>query len=328
MSLVSSTTANGGGGSSTELKFKERSTHKALRNLKKEDIAIKTLGKEQNPTEVVNNLNVNPHVTNICKQKLCIDEEGKSKYEKNKFLIDLKQSLLSWFELQLSNEIPVDEEHMRVKAEEIASSLNNKKFKCTDIWLLDFRITNNIIAYRSTASTDKSGQLLIDWLKKYDKEIDNNNIYIGGTCGLWHSMDLDRYSKAISQQQFLEYINLMSLAWHCMYDIPIKVEDNSILDRYVYCDEDLQSICPDFRDVTVPFTPNVLHMLDGSTDPKSPMAIEVFQAMKKLVRYLQSESAPTTSIESAKILEDNLEYGALLEIQQKIQNDNIIENTD
>lgn len=100
--------------------------------------------------------------------------------------------------------------------------------------------------------------------------------------------------------------------WCRMFNIPINLElyTNSV-DEFVYCDRHLQSINieeKEFDYVPVGFVP------EKNTTP-SASGIEAYQAMKRLLSYIQGECARTTTIQSAKILENHLECGAITEIK-------------
>lgn len=158
------------------------------------------------------------------------------------------------------------------------------------------------------------------------------------------------------QLSLLDCINMMSMAWFCvsnryinqlffppedgslyferndyssgdhslsqwckMFNIPFNFElYSNLLDKYVSCDKSLK--CLNLVQ-TNDSTQNITELLSQNKS-QSASGIEAYQAMKRLVSYLQGESANPSEMASAKCLESHTEFGALLEIHQFVASNN------
>lgn len=90
----------------------------------------------------------------------------------------------------------------------------------------------------------------------------------------------------------------------------------SSLDKYVFCDKKLSCIyCGPEKSMEAV---EVLNERESQTTS----GMEAYQAMRRLVSYLQSESAGESIIKYAKYLENHTEYGALLQMHQIISSTN------
>lgn len=107
-----------------------------------------------------------------------------------------------------------------------------------------------------------------------------------------------------------------SLAHWCkLNEIPIEVDlCSDSIEKYVYCDSVLPCCNWTITNRGSPFINEML--LQRNNTPTS--SVEAFQAMKRLVSYLQSEGAGLHVIKHAKCLEDHLEYGALFHMHEII----------
>lgn len=158
------------------------------------------------------------------------------------------------------------------------------------------------------------------------------------------------YGKLSTQFTLLDFIDMMSLAWHCVspqyinhlflppeegsfyfnnyddhlcnlslsqwcqtYNIPVNLEVYSnLLDDFVHCDCNIKCF---FRDQSDSSSMNVSeHLLQKDTKPLS--SVEAYQAVKRLVTYLQGENAGPTVINSAKFLECHMENEVVTEIHE------------
>lgn len=112
-----------------------------------------------------------------------------------------------------------------------------------------------------------------------------------------------------------DYAENRSLSHWCrMFNIPIDLEfySNSV-DQFVYCDKNLQSLNLERKDPK-----NFPRRFTSENETQPSSGIEAYQAMKRLVSYIQGECARTSTIKSAKILENHLECGAISEIKDII----------
>lgn len=182
------------------------------------------------------------------------------------------------------------------------------------------------------------------------------------TCFKYHYRRLQimqTFSFNRNEPELLDYIRLLSLAWHsvssetlqhifhpringCLYfqqakcfvdneenegfklsewcsthAIPLQFENN-MLDKFMMCDKHVASLDEKQNGPGFSGQLNTFISEEGTHSPTS--AIDAFQAMKRLVRYLQCEKATESTINSGKNLEDLLEYNACIEIQQNIAN--------
>lgn len=106
--------------------------------------------------------------------------------------------------------------------------------------------------------------------------------------------------------------------WCKMYNIPLSSEHcQSSLDKYIYCDKELPCIFCGQLDESMQPTEVLSQKVCQSTS-----GMEAYQAMKRIVSYLQGEGAGSSIMKYAKYLENHLEYGALLQMHQIIASTN------
>ncbi|CAG4971490.1 unnamed protein product [Parnassius apollo] len=116
--------------------------------------------------------------------------------------------------------------------------------------------------------------------------------------------------------------NQSLLQWCKLHNIPCDlVMYSDDLDNFIQCDKNLPIMC---TNVTNDLNLNVNDTLLGN-DVVPSSGVQAYQAIKRLITYLQSQNAKKSVVNSAKILEDHLEYGALQEIQQVMATNNIPE---
>lgn len=171
---------------------------------------------------------------------------------------------------------------------------------------------------------------------------------------------MQTFSFRKNEVDFMEYIRMLSLSWHnvsmgtiynifhprysgCYYfnnlqkhnleneendkfslsewctthGIPLKLEDG-VLDHFIACDN---SICSLDCLLDKPNYVNLNEWLAQGDTCTSTSAIDTFQAAKRLLRYIQSESGSLEILNSAKFLEDQFEVEACMEVQQNIDMD-------
>ncbi|XP_047019273.1 tigger transposable element-derived protein 6-like [Helicoverpa zea] len=106
--------------------------------------------------------------------------------------------------------------------------------------------------------------------------------------------------------------------WCKIYNVPMNLENCSeTLDKYIFCDSKLPCFYCGHLDESMPATEVLTQKVCHSTS-----GMEAYQAMKRIVSYLQAESAGTSIMKYAKYLENHLEYGALLQMHQIIASSN------
>lgn len=106
--------------------------------------------------------------------------------------------------------------------------------------------------------------------------------------------------------------------WCKIYNVPLNIDQcPSLLDKYIFCDKKLPCIYCGPLDESMQATEVLAHKACQSTS-----SMEAYQAMKRLVSYLQGESAGGSIMKYAKYLENHLEYGALLQMHQIIASTN------
>lgn len=106
--------------------------------------------------------------------------------------------------------------------------------------------------------------------------------------------------------------------WCKTYNVPLNIEQcPTSLDKLIFCDNKLPCIHCGQSDENIQATEILSHRI---CQPTSGM--EAYQAMKRLVSYLQGESAGGSIMKYAKYLENHLEYGALLQMHQIIGSTN------
>lgn len=106
--------------------------------------------------------------------------------------------------------------------------------------------------------------------------------------------------------------------WCKINNIPLNLEQcPSSLDKYVFCDKELPCIYCEQLDESMQATEVLTHKACQSTS-----GMEAYQAMKRLVSYLQGESAGGSIVKYAKYLENHIEYGALLQMHHIITSTN------
>ncbi|KAH9632308.1 hypothetical protein HF086_010233 [Spodoptera exigua] len=106
--------------------------------------------------------------------------------------------------------------------------------------------------------------------------------------------------------------------WCKMYNIPLNYDQcPSSLDMIIFCDKKLPCIFPGQLDDNMQAS-DVL----SQKECNSTSGMEAYQAMKRIVSYLQGENAGSSIMKYAKYLENHLEYGALLHMHQIIASTN------
>lgn len=106
--------------------------------------------------------------------------------------------------------------------------------------------------------------------------------------------------------------------WCKTYNVPLNTEQcPSSLDKYIFCDNKLPCIYCGQLDESMQAT-EVLSLKAC----QSTSGMEAYQAMKRIVSYLQGEGAGSSIMKYAKYLENHLEYGALLQMHQIIASTN------
>lgn len=152
------------------------------------------------------------------------------------------------------------------------------------------------------------------------------------------------------QLTVVDYIHLMSLAWYYVSNRYIRLlfsplDDGSLLFNIESGDDGDHSITKWFKEnninLDVNLTPSALdkYILCDAKIPcfnlnqsdkyalntreiildknmQSTSVMEAYQAMRRLLSYIQGEGAGDTLIQKAKQLEDQLEYGTLMELHQ------------
>ncbi|XP_045534766.1 tigger transposable element-derived protein 4-like [Papilio machaon] len=112
------------------------------------------------------------------------------------------------------------------------------------------------------------------------------------------------------------------LQWCKLHNIPGDLEKYSeLLDSYIECDNNLQIIDTNSSN-DIAFNVNDA-LLENDVSPSS--GIQAYQAIKRLINYLQSQSAEKSIVKCAKTLEDHLEIGALQEMQNVLAANNTME---
>lgn len=106
--------------------------------------------------------------------------------------------------------------------------------------------------------------------------------------------------------------------WCKLYNVPLNAEHcPSSLDKYIFCDKNLPSVICGQPDESMQATEVLSQKVCQSTS-----GMEAYQAMKRIVSYLQGEAAGNSIMKYAKYLENHLEYGALLQMHQIIASTN------
>lgn len=106
--------------------------------------------------------------------------------------------------------------------------------------------------------------------------------------------------------------------WCKMYNIPLNYDQcPSSLDMIIFCDKKLPCIFRGQLDENMQATDVFSQKVCNSTS-----GMEAYQAMKRIVSYLQGENAGSSIMKYAKYLENHLEYGALLHMHQIIASTN------
>ncbi|CAB3247644.1 unnamed protein product [Arctia plantaginis] len=108
------------------------------------------------------------------------------------------------------------------------------------------------------------------------------------------------------------------LQWCKQYNVSLNVDKNpSSLDKYIYCDKKLPCVYCDQLDESM----QAIEVLSQKAC-QSTSGMDAFQAMKRLLSYLQGEGAGDSIMKYAKYLENQMEYGALLQMHQIITSTN------
>lgn len=106
--------------------------------------------------------------------------------------------------------------------------------------------------------------------------------------------------------------------WSSTYGIPLNLED-SILDNFITCDNDIVSVDNYLE------TSEFINMNDWFAQidySPSFASVEAYQAVKRLLSYMQSQNAPEV-IENLRVLEEQFEFDASTELLQNIEADDI-----
>lgn len=154
---------------------------------------IHALDNGQPKTDIARDYGVHPQtITYIYKQKDALIKKYSQKFNllNEVRCINLNQTLLDWITSEVGKGKTIKEEHLREKAEEIINAIS-EDFSCIDDWLLDFRRRNNVIKFSSFIECSEEAK------QEWDKFVANdntNNIYVGGSVGLHHSFDFDKYA--------------------------------------------------------------------------------------------------------------------------------------
>lgn len=153
---------------------------------------ISALDHGHSKVEVAREFGVHPQtIAYIYKQKERILKQCKQTLISMKDVrsLNLDITLLDWFRMQARNGNIVTEQQMRNRATEILSG-SDEKFQGLDYWLIDFRLRHNILKH--TPNNNFHVHSIEKWFN-ITKGFHTQDVYLGGTCALFHRLDLDNF---------------------------------------------------------------------------------------------------------------------------------------
>lgn len=166
---------------------------------------IHALDNGQCRADVAKEYGVHPQtISYIYKQKDSIIKKYTQKY---KLLnqargINLDQTLLDWFNLEIKNGNVVHVDQLRSKAQDIINSLK-EKFTCLEDWLSDFQLRHNIAMYRTEIDCEE--EVIKEW-NEFTSNLEAKDIYFGGSTALSYRTDFNSYLNGHSVDS---YVSLM-----------------------------------------------------------------------------------------------------------------------
>lgn len=102
--------------------------------------------------------------------------------------------------------------------------------------------------------------------------------------------------------------------WCKQYNVSLNIEKYpSSLDKFIFCDMELPCVYCDQLDESM----QAVEVLSQKAC-QSTSGMDAYQAMKRLLSYLQGDGAGDSIMKYAKYLENQMEYGALLQMHQII----------
>ncbi|XP_059050048.1 tigger transposable element-derived protein 4-like [Achroia grisella] len=168
---------------------------------------IYALDNGQSKADIAREYGVHPQtIAYIYKQKESLIKKYRQKYNllKEVYCVNMDQTLMEWLKDQVKNGQFVNEQELREKAQEIASTLT-EDFNCIDDWLSDFRVRHNISKFSS--DIECSLQVKEQWID-FINDLDVKDLYIGGITALSHDLDFESY---INSQDIDNYVSIMCI---------------------------------------------------------------------------------------------------------------------
>ncbi|KAJ0175616.1 hypothetical protein K1T71_008775 [Dendrolimus kikuchii] len=171
---------------------------------------IHALDNGQCKTNLAKEYGVHPQtIAYIYKQKDSIIKKYTQKY--NLLIqaqgINLDQSLLDWFKLEIKNGRVVHTDQLHSKAQEVINTLK-EKFTCLDDWLADFRLRHNIVKYNTEIECSPGAKE--EW-NKFINNMESRDIYFVAFTALSHRLDFNSYINSLNSDSYISLMLIVNI---------------------------------------------------------------------------------------------------------------------
>lgn len=178
---------------------------------------IAAVEKGQTKVDIGREFGIHPRtVTYIYKQKDAVLKKCKQKMSsEGECTVDVNLCLLNWFILQTQAYCTVTEDDAKNRAEEIAHTSDKEDFRFTKAWFNSFKKTHNIVKHMTNVEGAPEKGECRKWAKLIERyeTYSEDDIYIGGTCGLLHKDNLQNYqSRHLNIDEFVSLLLITNIA--------------------------------------------------------------------------------------------------------------------